>query len=420
MGRLLALCAGILVLAMLVRAGWSQETPAPAPPVDPLAQALAAVKSPAAMRASDLQDARNYLVGQRQVARPLMVQLLGDPDPQVRMNATIVLAEMANAGDTSAATVQALQTAVKDKDFAVAYWGFQGLMNDGVPAADQATAINEMLKMERPHALRVAALMTIDDKKPKLAAPIIVNDLQEILQEYSAQVETLVSSAETIQRAGPTPFAPPATGAPGPTLAPPPPSQPTSPRPTGVGPAGMPPPHMPTTSRFSGAGGIGMRRFGPGGGGFAPGAVAPRAVTPRAVTPMAPRLETQRVLATQVRRSDLSNMTLDQLQALTRGVEALPLVAEVHQMGLVLEDIVSNSSPDAPLFDFKTTAPWDLDKCVDKAVIYMNAHRTDYGAAPEAAPPAPTTPAAPPEAPPETGAAPATTAATPAATTPTP
>ena len=90
-------------------------------------------------------------------------------------------------------------------------------------------------------------------------------------------------------------------------------------------------------------------------------------------------------------------------------------------MGLVLEDIVANSSSEAPLFDFKTTPPWDLDKCVAKAVIYMNSNREKYGAAPEAPqPPAPPAPAAPPEAPPATGTAPATTAATPATTTPAP
>jgi len=122
----------------------------------------------------------------------------------------------------------------------------------------------------------------------------------------------------------------------------------------------------------------------------------------------------------QVRRADLADMTLDQLQALARGVEALPIVAEVHQMGLVLEDIVSNNAPDAPLFDFKSTAPWDLDKCVDKAVIYMNSHRAEYGLAPAAPKPPAPTPEAPPAAPPATNPAPATTAATPASTTPAP
>ena len=92
----------------------------------------------------------------------------------------------------------------------------------------------------------------------------------------------------------------------------------------------------------------------------------------------------------------------------------MPIVAEVHQMGLVLEDIVSSTSPETPLFDFKTTPPWDLDKCVDKAVIYMNSHRAEYGAAPEAPKPPAPTPAVPPAAPPTTAAAPATTAATPA------
>ena len=201
MGRLLALCAGIFALATLVPAAWSQEAPAPATTAapeqpaapcaeDPLANALATVKAPAVARATDLAEARNYLVDQRQVARPLVVQLLGDDDAQVRMNAAIVLSEMANAGDTSAATLQALQTAAKDKEFAVAYWGFQGLMSDGVPAADQSTVIGEMMKMERPRALRLAALTTIGDKKPNTAAPIIVSHLQEILKEYTAQVET--------------------------------------------------------------------------------------------------------------------------------------------------------------------------------------------------------------------------------------
>ena len=87
-------------------------------------------------------------------------------------------------------------------------------------------------------------------------------------------------------------------------------------------------------------------------------------------------------------------------------------------MGLVLEDIVANSSSEAPLFDFKTTPPWDLDKCVDKAVIYMNSHRAEYGPAPEPPKPSATAPEVSSQAAPTTGTAPATTAATPAGTTP--
>jgi hypothetical protein len=124
-----------------------------------------------------------------------------------------------------------------------------------------------------------------------------------------------------------------------------------------------------------------------------------------------------------VRRADLPNFTLDQLQTLAQAMEDdahVPIVAEVHQMGLVLEDIVTSVSPDAPLFDFKTTPPWDLNKCVDKAVIYMNSHRADYGAAPAAPKPAAPTPAVAPGAAPTTRTAPATTAATPAGTTPGP
>jgi hypothetical protein len=123
-------------------------------------------------------------------------------------------------------------------------------------------------------------------------------------------------------------------------------------------------------------------------------------------------------------------MTLSQLQNLARGVEALPMVAEVHLMGMVLEDIVSNVSPDAALFDFKSTPPWDLDKCVDKAVVYLNSHQADYGAAgapmpavapaapPETAPAPAATPAAPAAPPPETAPTPETTAPSPAGATP--
>jgi hypothetical protein len=309
---------------------------------------------------SDLQNARQYLVDQRQVTRPMVVELLGNADILIRMNAAIVLSNMANAGDTSTATLEALRTAAKDKELAVAYWGFQGLMSDGVPAAYQRTVIREMMQMERPRALRLAALTTIGEQKPKAAAPIIVSHLQEILKEYMAQVETLVTTAETtVRRATPTPLSPV-------KLAP-----------------------IPLKDKD--------KDHGPELSAFTP----PVRGTPASA-----------VSVVQARRADLPNMTLDQLQALAQGVEALPTVAEVHQMGLVLEDIVSSVSPDAPLFDFKTTPPWDLDKCVDKAVIYMNSHRSEYGAETGA----PATPAAPPT----TRTAPATTAATPASTTPAP
>ena len=114
-------------------------------------------------------------------------------------------------------------------------------------------------------------------------------------------------------------------------------------------------------------------------------------------------------------------MTLDKLQTLAHAVESLTIVAEVHQEGLVLEDIVSTTQPDAPLFDFKSTPPWDLDKCVAKAVIYMKSH-PEYGAVP--APRRRRLPAVPSRRPrPATAPAPATTTprpCAPATTTPAP
>ena len=440
MGRPLALCAGVCVLAMLVPAAWPQAAPtpattaapeqpaAPAAPEDPLAAAMATVKAPVVARATDVAAARNYLVDQRQVARPLIVQLLSDDDAQVRMNAAIVLAQMAAAGDTSAPTLQALQVAAKDTEFSVAYWGFQGLMSDGVPATDQSMVINEMMKMERPRALRLAALTTIGDKKPISAAPIIVGHLQEILKEYTAQVETVVSSSETLPtpRVGqPQPFMGPGRGVPGPagypTYAQPSPSGPPPTTPSAP-PGGRQ--NGPPITRGPGAnyGSRGFRGRGPAG---VPGAGAEGrfmqsnpagAPTPGAVTPGEGPLgqpHPEAVVA-QVRRADLGNMTLDRLQTLAHAVESLTIVAEVHQEGLVLEDIVSTAQPDAPLFDFKSTPPWDLDKCVAKAVIYMKSH-PEYGPVP-----APAGAAVPPEAPPATAPAPATTAPAPATTTPAP
>jgi hypothetical protein len=253
-----------------------------------------------------------------------------------------------------------------------------------------------MMKMERPRALRLAALSTIGERKPKSAAPIIVSHLQEVLKEYAAQVETVVTTAETIPSATPAPGTRPAGRAPGPAYAPP------RPLPTG-------PPESPMSPT--------LRR---------------RMQAPSEVPPLAPgtppphetyQPETSAAQIERVRRADLPNFTLDQLQTLAQAMEDdahFPIVAEVHQMGLVLEDIVTSVSPDAPLFDFKTTPPWDLNKCVDKAVIYMNSHRADYGAAPAAPKPAAPTPAVAPGAAPTTRTAPATTAATPAGTTPGP
>ncbi len=437
MGRFLTVCAGILAVATFIPAAWSQEATAPeaaaAPattttetPPDPLSQAVAAVESSASVRMSDLQDARNYLVDQRQIARPLMAKLLGNPDTVIRMNAAIVLADMATAGDTSAATLQALQTAANDKELAVAYWGFQGLLSDGVPAADQSAVINEMMKTERPRALRLAALTTLGDKKPLPAAPIIVSHLQEILTEYKAQVATLVTSAAVAQRVAPTPVAPPPSSAPNPlTSRPSPASHPGAVPQPGAGAPG------PGRGPGPGAGGQPVRRRVMREGATDDNSNTPAGPAP--TTPLAPASTTSRQYAAitqQVRRADLdaNNLTLDQLASLAHAVEALPAVAEVHQMGMVLEDIVASTSPDAPQFDFKTTPPWDLDKCVDKAVIYMNSHRAQFGAAPVPPPAAPpttmaapaTTPAVAPAVPPAAEAAPATTAATPAATTPAP
>jgi hypothetical protein len=372
MARFFSLCAGVLALATLAPAAGSQETP---PPEDMLAKTLTIVKSPGSAKQLELQDARQYLVEQRQVARPMVVEMLGDADALVRMNAAIILCNMAQAGDTSAATLQAMRKAVQDKDLAVAYWGFMGLMSPGMPAADQRAVMSDMMK-KVPRALRLAALSAIGEQKPAAAAPIIVRHLQEILKEYRAQVETIVTSNAQVNPANTPPsFVKPTISAPTPQPQTAPPPVPATPAP-----------------------GMGAEKS----GAKAPGTTAPANVPAPVLT----------WSGDQVSRAALTGMTFEELQTLAQTVESIPVVAEVHHMGLTLEDIVAGVSPDAPLFDFKTTPPWDLDKCVDRAVIYMNEHRAEYGAATEAPKTPAPAPAVHPEAAPSTAPAPATTATT--------
>jgi hypothetical protein len=107
--------------------------------------------------------------------------------------------------------------------------------------------------------------------------------------------------------------------------------------------------------------------------------------------------ETKRVKAVAINPED-PELTIADRERLLSEVESLPVVTEMHQMGLALENLIKTYAPDTKPFPFgfDSTPPWDLEKkCMDLVGSWWTANgQTFMGvAAPKPAVPGPASPA---------------------------
>ena len=69
------------------------------------------------------------------------------------------------------------------------------------------------------------------------------------------------------------------------------------------------------------------------------------------------------------------------VNSLIKRLQAIPVVQELHEVGLILEDMV-RSKPQESLFGFDAAPPWALDLCVERAIVWLEKHRGEFPSMP--------------------------------------
>jgi len=363
---------------------WTQNIPGAGPALaqeaeekDAVQEALQTVRQAADPEASQatgftwkLDQARRTLVEKTDEALPHVTGLLKDENVQVRLNAAIVLAQMAEAGSADPRLVEALKRCLEDPCPALVYWGLRGMLAGQMPLEEKLAAAAECLKLEHPRPLRVAAAGLLKEKGLKEAAPLLVEYLQRILPAYKNQRDEALTYRVT--QPGPgypgageyeAPFGPGA----------------------GYGPPGR---------GYGVPGGVPGEEYGlPGGeyglpGGYGPaegyGGLGREYGQPPGPGEGRAGVPGRRVIE---RRIDPERLTYQQRMNLIYELESLPAVMELHQVGLALEELLRSGLRESP-FGFGETPPWSLDQCVERAVAWLEQTR---GAAPAEAPEKPAT-----------------------------
>ena len=368
------LCMGIFLAWLLVPlTAWSQAGPSE----KDLADAIQKLKDVADAKLSvhtsfrfQLQQAQRMLADNYPQSFPLVVALLDEGDAQIRLNATVVLAGSAQrVKPPTPELIEGLKRCVQDSNSSVAYWGVQGLTVDTMPTADKLDAIGAGLDMNRPRQLRLATARVVEDNRIREAIPNIVEHLQRILPPYTAQVEAMLTYEETVGESGEATR----TGR--------------------------------SATRFSTRSSTYSGRDIPSGRRDVPRApVMPGRTgrTGRAPVPMpgrrtvSPTRSTLRRgeedLEAQViqRRIDPEKLSIQEVEELMFQLREMPAVIELHQIGLILEQLARKSPLDMPFGEgasFETTPLWDLARCVEAAVVWLDKNRAEFPQGPAPAQP---------------------------------
>lgn len=175
-------------------------------------------------QADELANARNALVAKKEEALPYAKALLLEGEIALRVNGAMVLAAMARSGVNTPELLQSLTQCLNDSNNGVVRWGLDGILRtlppdvkeaDIITLSDRVAALRQCLDLSKPRALRVSAVMVLDERKPRYAIPILIAYLQALLPEYTAQVEQKLTVEETrsVDPAA-APAAPAAPGAP--------------------------------------------------------------------------------------------------------------------------------------------------------------------------------------------------------------
>lgn len=323
-------CSGILV--GLILAGLLVPTVVQAQEakdVDPVADAVQTLKDSANPELGtekqfkmQLQQARSVLVKHPEQGVPAMVALLQQENiAQIRLNAAIVLAEYAGqGGEISQALLDGLKQCVGDSNDAVKYYGVMGLLDAKAPVEMRSDVVKVCLDSKRPRVLRILTAEAVSTRNFKGAAPLMVAYLQSLLPDY----ERALDNRLTVEKGA---------------------------------------------ARGEGVGDVRIPAMD----------VSPRAIRRATPPPGTPPVragrepdEAAREVVVEYERIDPSEWSYAEVQQWIPEIQKLPEYEELHWAGLCLEDMVSDN-PTESKFEFKTTPPWDLKTCVEKAVEWMKA-----------------------------------------------
>ena len=81
------------------------------------------------------------------------------------------------------------------------------------------------------------------------------------------------------------------------------------------------------------------------------------------------------------RRIDPEKLSIQEVEEFFFQLQEMPAVIELHQTGLILEELARKSPLDMPFGEgasFQTTPLWDLARCVEAAVVWLDKNRAEF------------------------------------------
>ena len=292
--------------------------------------------------------ARRNLVEQGMTALPEIVKLLDENRAQLRVNAGILFAQIAAEqaeGEAPAPEplVSAIKRCLRDQNDGVVYWGFIGMMNANVPESEKLDAVNACLELERPRILREAVAAELSQRGFKAAVPALIRHMVAILPAYETQVKdalTFTAIEEGGDRRGRE--------------------------------------YEDETGRSRLYDRIQRERDAERerlerqpSGYYEEGYYEERMRRDRREFEPGDDLGAVDLLAQEI-VIDPDELMGAELEDLIPIIQALPATEELHLIGIYTETLVSQNPTD-PVFGFKSTAPWELESCVEKAAAWLEA-----------------------------------------------
>jgi len=311
--------------------------------------------------ASRLSQARRLLVQHQLLSLRLIAPLLDENEVVIRLNAAIVLAECAEAGETSDTLIGLLKRCLRDTEPAIAYWGMVGLIAPGMSEESKFEAVKAVVEMKQPRILRMATAELVAEKKIVAAFPVLLDHISKMLPYYKEQRTAKLT--RVVGESG------------------------------GRG-RGRDDPEGREGRGFEDRG---RREFGPEGvprgddrfrepGRREPGRRGPRGrdLPPDARERKKPKRKVKKVII------DPEKQYYRDKEALADYIteEFLPDVPSAQELltvGLALETLVRKNLYESP-FGFATTPPWKLDECVHTAVAWYDKNKDQFKIKAPAAP----------------------------------
>jgi len=148
----------------------------------------------------EFKKARTLLIKNQQEAYGEVVKLLDEHAFQTRLNAAIILTAYAGQENPAAGLADGLKRCAGDGNDGVRYWGLRGTLASKVSTEQKRAALAGCLEMSRPRELRIPAAMAAEKYKFVEGAPVLLAHLQNLLPEYKKQVAQTLARPVRVRR----------------------------------------------------------------------------------------------------------------------------------------------------------------------------------------------------------------------------